>query len=466
MHTLPPELLLMIFKFACIKNNISDTVTTIRLSHVCRSWRRLSLASPILWSSITYQSPFGYHRNYIALQKLMTYLARSGNSPLTLFLYIFSHQDEGFQIICEHSVRWRSITLRCAHALIPSISSRLRKAPVPILKSLWATALPAGRIQDEDSSGPSPASQGQGPCSIFSGGAPNLLYLELGNAAVYYMRPVHLETLSTIHFHSSFNDLELSPQELNAILTIPNLTTLTLLTEFWDLIPDIADISRSRIVMPKLRYLGIRGQYGSDYEVIRIFATISCPMVEMLMLQNVVGTSLYDAPNDIDDREPEVCLKMHTLHLVDGCEISTSLHPLLTRICSQVKELIFDTGSSDVSALGSILLPVEDNCSLPPKPPIVFPELQTLTFRSVDKIDVQNLMTIMPGLEEQGCLIERVVIGPELLDVWMRSGHVEGMMSMRANVYREEEVDPAVPLWVKPARTLIPQDSGDGPEED
>lgn len=445
----------MIFTFACFTSNISDTLTTIRLSHVCRSWRRLSLASPSLWSTISYHSPFGYHRNYVALQKLMTHLARSGNNPLTLYLTIYSNQDEGFQIICEHSVRWKSFTLRCSQALIPFISSRLRKAPVPILQFLCATAIPSGRNQEEDSSGPSPASQGKGPCSIFSGGAPNLRYLELGNAAVYYMRPVHLETLSTVHLHSSFNDLELSPSELNAILTIPNLTTLTILTEFWELIPDIADISSERIIMPKLRYLGIRGQYGSDYEVMRILATISCPLVEVLMLQNVVGTSLYDAPTDIENREPEVFLNLHTLHLVDNCEISASLHPHIARVCAPVKELVFDTGSSDSSAIGSILLPFEEDGSLPTKPPIVFPELHTLVIRSVDKRDAQNLIIILPGLEEQGRPIERIVLGPEIVDVWMGSGHVDGLREMRAEVYREEETVPGVPLWVKPKRTLI-----------
>lgn len=291
-------------------------------------------------------------------------------------------------------------------------------------------------------------------------------FLELGNAAVYYMRPVHLETLSIVHFHSSFNDLELSPSELNALLTIPNLTTLTILTEFWELIPDIAEIASSRIVMSKLRYLGIRGQYGSDYEVMRIFATLSCPQVEVLMMQNVVGTSLYDAPTDIDNRKPEVLEKLHTLHLSDNCEISASLHPLLKHICKPLKELVFDTGASDSSALGSILLPFDEDGSLPTKPPIVFPELHTIVIRSVDKRDAQNLIIILPGLEEQERPIGRIVLGPELVEVWSKSGHIDGLREMRVEVYREEELDPRMPLWVRPSRTLIWQDSEEPPDSD
>lgn len=455
MHTLPPELLLMIFKFTCFTDGFNDSITTIRLSHVCRSWHRLSLSSPGLWSTITYRSPFGYHRNYVALQKLMTFITRSGTSSLTLFLHVYSDEDEGFQIICEHSARWKSLSLRCSQALLPSISRRLRKAPTPILESLYAVGVPTGRNQDEDTSGPSPALQGRGPCNIFSAGAPSLVYLELGNAAVYYMRPVHLETVTTLHFHSSFGDLELSSAELNAILTIPNLTSLTLLTEFWELIPDIRDISASRIALTKLRYLGIRGQYGSDYEVLRILATLSLPLVEVLMIQNVVGASQYDTSSDIDTRELEILPNLHTLHLMENCEISALLHAPLTRICSHVQELIFDTGVSDSSAIGSIFLPFGPDGSLSVEPAVIFPELQTLVIRSVDKHDAQNLMIIMPGLEERGRRIQSVVVGPELVDIWMESGHVEGMRDMSAVVYREEKIDYFAPLWVKPRRTMI-----------
>lgn len=462
MHVLPPELLFMIFRCACFTNNASDTLTTVRLSHVDRTWRRVVIASPSLWSSITYQSPFGYHLNYVALQKLMTYIERSGSNPLTLFLHLSSKDDEGFQILLEHSMRWKSLTLRCMHSLVPFISSRLRKAPVPLLESLCATAFPTGRNQDEDSSGPSPASLGQITCSIFSGGAPKLRFLELGNATVYYMRPVHLETLSVLHFHSSFSDLELSPSELYSLLTIPNLTTLTILAEFWELIPDIADISSSRIIMSKLRYLGIRG--GSDYEVMRIFATLSCPLVEVLMIQNIfMTTNVYDSPTDVDSREPEVLRNLRTLHLTDNCEISASLHPFVKRICAPLKELIFDTGASDSFALGSILLPLNDDGIAPKKPPIVFPELDTMVIRSVDKRDAQHLIVILPGLEERGKPIENIVLGPELLVVWTAAGHLDGLRRMTLRVYREETLDAAAPLWVYPPRTLILHHSEEPP---
>ncbi|EKM82333.1 hypothetical protein AGABI1DRAFT_124813 [Agaricus bisporus var. burnettii JB137-S8] len=462
MHALPPELLFMIFRYACFTNNVSDTLTTVRLSHVDRSWRRVTIASPSLWSSITYQSPFGYHHNYVALQKLMTYVERSGSSPLTLFLHLCNKDDEGFQILLEHSMRWKSLTLRCMHSLVPIVSRLLRKAPVPLLESMCATAFPTGRHQDEDSSGPSPASIGQIPCSIFSGGAPKLRLLELGNATVYYMRPVHLETLSTLHFHSSFSDLELSPSELYTILTIPNLTTLTILAEFWELIPDIADISSSRIVMSKLRYLAIRG--GSDYEVMRIFATLSCPLVEVLMIQNIfMTTNVYDSPTDIDSRVPEVLKKLHTLHLTDNCEISASLHPFLKQICAPLKELVFDTGASESFALGSILLPLNEDGTVPKIPPIVFPELETMVIRSVDKRDAQHLMVILPGLEAQGRPVESIAVGPELVDMWSETGHIDGLRKMNVRMLREGEVDVAMPLWVYPPRTLIYSDSEEYP---
>lgn len=338
---------------------------------------------------------------------------------------------------------------------MPIISSRLRRARVPLLEYLCVEDVPTGRNQDEDTSGPSPASTGQGPFSIFSGGSPSLQYLELRNGAVYYMRPVHLETLTTLHFRSAFSDLELTPSELYALLTVPNLTTLTILTEFWELIPDVADISPSRIIMPKLRYLGIRGQYGSDYEVMRIFATISVPLVEVLTLQNISGTSLYDPPVDIENRELEVLTSLHTLQLVDNCDISTALHPLLTQTCQRTKEIIFDTGASDLPAIASVLLPLAEDGELPTKPPIVFPELDTMVFKSVDKHDAQNLMVLLPGLAEQGRSIEKVVLGLEIANFWMKSGHGDWLREMKMEIHVEDNADPNTPMWKRPRRKLI-----------
>ncbi|KAJ3566818.1 hypothetical protein NP233_g6765 [Leucocoprinus birnbaumii] len=454
-NTLPPELLLMIFKLLCFNHNISDTRTTIRISHVSRSWRRLCLASPALWANIAYYSAIGYRHNYVALQKVMTYIGRSGTSPLTLVLEIYSREDEGFQIICEHTKRWKSLSLRCTQHLMPTISTLLRRASVPLLEYLCVEGVPTGRNQDEDTSGPSPASTGDGPYNIFSAGSPSLHSLELRNGAVYYMRPIHLETITTLHFRSAFNDLELTPSELRALLTIPNLTTLTILTEFWELIPDVAEISRSRIIMPKLRYLGIRGQYGSDYEVMRIFATISIPLVEVLMLQNISGTSLYDPPVDIECREVEVFESLHTLIVVENCDISTALHPLLAQTCQRIREIVFDTGASDLPAIASVLLPLAEDGDLPPRPPIVFPELQTIAFRSVDRHDAQHLMALIPGWAEQGRGIEGVVLGLEVANFWMKSGHGDWLKEMKMEIHVEDHVDPSAPMWKKPRRKLI-----------
>ncbi|KXN91455.1 hypothetical protein AN958_00717 [Leucoagaricus sp. SymC.cos] len=407
MHTLPPELLLMIFKFACFINNISDTRTTIRISHVSRAWRRLCLASPALWSNISYHSPLGYHRNYVALQKVMTYIGRSGNSPLHLDLELYAREDEGFQIICEHSVRWKSLSLKCAQGLMPTISWRLRKAPVPILEYLYVQDVPTGRNQEEDSSGPSPLSQGKGPFSIFSGGSPKLRVLELKNGAVYYMRPVHLETLSTIHFSSAFNDLELTSSD--------------------------------------------------DYEVMRIFATVSCPLVEVLMLQNISGTSWFDPPSDIYEREPEVLWNLDILQLEGSCDISLALHRLLAQICRPLKEIVFDTGLSESPSITSILLPREDG-NPPTRPTIFFPELHSMVLQSVDKTDAQSLLILLPGFADQGRPIEKVALGLEIASVWLESGHGDWLREMRVEIYVEDDRDPKAPLWTRPRRTLIWRD--------
>jgi hypothetical protein len=219
-------------------------------------------------------------------------------------------------------------------------------------------------------------------------------------------------------------------------------------------------------MMPKLRYLGIRGQYGSDYEVMRIFATISCPNVEVLMLQNISGTSLYDPPVDIENREVEVLSNLHTLQLVDYCDISTALHPLLTQTCQPIKEIVFDTGASDLPAIASIMLPLAEDGNLPTRPPIVFPELQTMVFKSVDKTDAQNLMLLLPGLEEQGRKLESVVLGLDIASVWLESGHGDWLREKKVEIFIEDDTDPKAPLWTKPRRTLIwRSDELDGPEE-
>ncbi|KAF9256031.1 hypothetical protein L218DRAFT_1007917 [Marasmius fiardii PR-910] len=85
-HSLPSEILTMIFKFFCEKNVLSreQLPAAVRLSMVCGRWRDIANSTPSLWPSISIDFK-AWTKDFHVLNQLTEYfMERSNHSPLQL----------------------------------------------------------------------------------------------------------------------------------------------------------------------------------------------------------------------------------------------------------------------------------------------------------------------------------------------------------------------------------------------
>ncbi|KJA19076.1 hypothetical protein HYPSUDRAFT_44530 [Hypholoma sublateritium FD-334 SS-4] len=127
--SIPNEITMLIFSFACHPSPIfgqsrmhgfnaeelshfaREEGHELTVSHVCRSWRSISLAYAELWSSFHYFSK--YNRQHFTARR-RAYLERAQSSLLTLWVCFSSTEDVTniFQMLrCTNNSRWRKISL-------------------------------------------------------------------------------------------------------------------------------------------------------------------------------------------------------------------------------------------------------------------------------------------------------------------------------------------------------------------
>jgi hypothetical protein len=129
---LPPELLSEIFQRLLPLWGRMPRKLVMLPSKICRRWRKVSLSTPILYSSITIGRQHGSIDSEVALMK--AWLSRSGALPLSLdyTLLLTRSLTDFYPAINEalpHSDRWQNITLAYPLPLISSldvIKGRLR----------------------------------------------------------------------------------------------------------------------------------------------------------------------------------------------------------------------------------------------------------------------------------------------------------------------------------------------------
>ncbi|KAK1220923.1 hypothetical protein PQX77_016278 [Marasmius sp. AFHP31] len=142
-HRLPAELLARIFSF-CVEtpemyassghrkppfSPLNSRRPPWSLAQVCQSFRNLALATPSLWSFIS----FGFHGFYSTADAdsatvvrahnhlLRLQLQRSQNSPLTVVTHMpegaMSSIDRSLFLLCSHTHRWRSLRIELNDAV-------------------------------------------------------------------------------------------------------------------------------------------------------------------------------------------------------------------------------------------------------------------------------------------------------------------------------------------------------------
>lgn len=147
--SLPDEILILIFLDCLIlaadpqslPPGDAESPPEITLSHVCRQFRDVIVATPAAWTNIyatlsTPTSPDG---------ALATYLQRSGEMPLTLRItvdpvaqrLIQSSTTHLFRMLNPHSSRWSHLFLKCGkiHDILDAMQC-LDNIHIPLLRSL------------------------------------------------------------------------------------------------------------------------------------------------------------------------------------------------------------------------------------------------------------------------------------------------------------------------------------------
>ncbi|KAJ7186482.1 hypothetical protein C8R46DRAFT_1341889 [Mycena filopes] len=138
---LPPEIVAKIFiAFLPVYPDfppLSGALSPLFLCRICRRWREIALSTPQLWSAIA----IAVGRNPTAhLELLETWLARSGNCPLSFRLSDAAKRPHHLQTALLHLHRWQYIVLD-----LPFEQLVLVQGEMPLLREVTLTP-PGGSL--------------------------------------------------------------------------------------------------------------------------------------------------------------------------------------------------------------------------------------------------------------------------------------------------------------------------------
>ncbi|KAF7352461.1 F-box domain-containing protein [Mycena venus] len=130
--TLPNEITSEIFKhFPSRYPPLTGPLSPTRLTHICRNWREIALATPALWSAFT----FFDHSNSIERKRQISdiWLKRSSSCPLAISITSFRRHVgcEMFPGIVAHRTRWEHLKLYVCGLDLSTIDG-----PMPLLRHL------------------------------------------------------------------------------------------------------------------------------------------------------------------------------------------------------------------------------------------------------------------------------------------------------------------------------------------
>ncbi|KAJ7653706.1 hypothetical protein DFH06DRAFT_524832 [Mycena polygramma] len=253
--TLPTEIVSEIFTHSLppypLCPPLWGSLSPTKLTHICREWRYIALATPALWRAVPVSitgAAVEWHRHMLDL-----WLKRSCYYPLSIRLQRFNSSDLLLSSLVSHRARWDCLKIT---ALTASALAKFIEGPLPLLRHLdinLATRssdvldfAQAPRLRTVDLNGPAVSNITlpwlQLTCLTLHRVAPrdcasilqhtsNLVHCVLDFWSVYHWNVVDitLPHLESLHFHPN-SDAE--PQFLNALVT-PSLRTLQIHQEFF-----------------------------------------------------------------------------------------------------------------------------------------------------------------------------------------------------------------------------------------
>ncbi|KAF7343916.1 F-box domain-containing protein [Mycena venus] len=98
------------------------------LTHICRKWRGVALATPMLWRAIKFSDPFITYQRQVQIYDL--WIRRSGSFPLSVVMdnYCFAVSAEMIPAIVAHRARWEHLKF-----YLHSLSCPMTDGPMPLL---------------------------------------------------------------------------------------------------------------------------------------------------------------------------------------------------------------------------------------------------------------------------------------------------------------------------------------------
>ncbi|KAF7352462.1 F-box domain-containing protein [Mycena venus] len=131
--TLPNEIMSEIFKhFPSRYPPLTGPLSPTHLTRICRKWREIALATPVLWSAL---SLYISHLSTVeeVHERSDVWLKRSGSCPLTIFITSFRRHVgcEMFPGIVAHRTRWEHLKLYVCGLDLSTIDG-----PMPLLRHL------------------------------------------------------------------------------------------------------------------------------------------------------------------------------------------------------------------------------------------------------------------------------------------------------------------------------------------
>lgn len=277
--SLPAEILSLVFEIG--KNVVDDLHPSPRpfellVSHICRCFRQVALATPRLWTA------FSIHE-YCSDELIAEYIARSGECLLDIrvdLTFDKLQMDETrlnttIQMILPVSFRWRSLSIAydCENARYPLIS-KLCNQPAQALQYLSIA------VDDVEHADPSIVNRDVKLPHIFKEGTPTLEFVRLRGLAMHLFRP-QLGNVVTLHLDQTvFIPVQYS--------TFRDIVTCSPVLAHLSLYGDIIGAWPPRvnpIYLPALRSLRICGVTGEIYT--GILLGIHAPRLNSLTLKDV-----------------------------------------------------------------------------------------------------------------------------------------------------------------------------------
>lgn len=254
----------------------------VSLSHVCKNWRKVALALPVLWSTIILNKD-----NYSipsSADRITTFLTRSKSRPLTLDFNIKFDRIRGqvlldiFRLVLPHAGRWRYFYLSTNdYGSVNYLYYEIRDLSVPLLKHFSVDlSHPTGydspiRLNAASLNKTPIFTKGSPSLSTFRGlgETPSRLQPDLSNITSLYLRDLPWTVLTLEYFRT--------------ILSLPELECLslhgTIDSDFWNVTPSQC---QPTITAHRLKHLHFAIQHSSAFQV--LLYTLNAPRLKSLFL--------------------------------------------------------------------------------------------------------------------------------------------------------------------------------------